>query len=545
MADLSRNSSAVDEQLKKHGLHLDDNDQICWNEDNKDHPRNWSTFTKCYNNAIIIWLEFLMTAVSTSGVSRRPSFPQLTGIDRSTDFGSRFSTYRLWHQSDIELIRICFDVSSLINQGRTMLPSSRYLIGQTMGGIFCSPISETFGRRTLYIASALVFCIFNAITAAVPSIIAVFFGRFITGFVAAIPATMAFGNFSDTHDWEVRIWIVYFYTLLGNCGLVIGPIYSAYIVESVSWRWVFYVATIASGISAVAAFGMKESRATSLLDQRVELIKKETGYDKLKIESSGKKLTFKSFLQDSLFRPLQFLVTQPIVTFCAILCSIAYGLIYGSTESLTIVYEQFGWSQASTSLAFIPILLGLVLDIVPRFWDQHILNKHKKQNRMITPETKIASFAIACPALTIGLWIFGWTVPPLVHTHWIVSMIGLLLIGFAANDFSYVLFGYVTDLYGPYAASAVSSLSLSRTLVAAAFPLFTTQMYEGLNANYATTILAGIATLFAFTPFIFLRFAPKFKKMSSFVEDSDENENEKNGRGDIENGGSTVTGNEQ
>lgn len=403
---------------------------------------------------------------------------------------------------------------------QTILTRCRYLIGQTVGGIFCSPISEIFGRRTLYILSVLTFCVTNAITAAVPSIIAVFFGRFISGFVAAIPATIAFGNFSDTHDWEVRIWIVYFYTLLGNCGLVVGPIYASYVVETIGWRWVFYIPTIAAGISAFAALGIKESRATSLLDKRVANIRNETGYDKLKTESSGQKLTFKSFLRDSLFRPLQFLVTQPIVTFCAILCSIAYGLIYGSTESLTIVYEQFGFTQSNTSLAFIPILLGLVLNIIPRFWDQHVFNKCKRENRTIAPETKISSFAIACPALAVGLWIFGWTIPPLVtHVHWIVSLIGLVLIGFAANDFAYVLFGYVTDLYGPYAASAVASLSLSRTLVAAAFPLFTTQMYEGLGANYATTILAGVATLFAFTPFIFLGFAPKLKKMSSFVED--------------------------
>jgi hypothetical protein len=62
--------------------------------------------------------------------------------------------------------------------------------------------------------------------AAVPSVITVFFGRFITGFIAAIPATIAFRNFNDTHDWEVRIWVVYFYTLFGYLGLVLGPIYS-------------------------------------------------------------------------------------------------------------------------------------------------------------------------------------------------------------------------------------------------------------------------------------------------------------------------------
>lgn len=284
----------------------------------------------------------------------------------------------------------------------------------------------------------------------------------------------------------------------------------------------FYIATIASGISAVAALFMKESRATSLLDKKVENIRKETGQEDLKTGSSGKKLTFKSFAQDSLFRPLEFLVTEPVVTLCVIICSIAYDLIYGLTESLTIVYEQFGWPEANTSLAFIAILLGLVLNILPRFYDQYLFRKFKQEGREIKPETKIRSFAIASPALAIGLWIFGWTIPPLVtHVHPIVSMIGLVLVGFAANDFAYVLFGYVTDLYGDYASSAVSALSLSRTLAAAAFPLFTTQMYTGLGANVATSILAGVATIFAFTPILFLRYTPKLKSMSKFVRESE------------------------
>ena len=283
----------------------------------------------------------------------------------------------------------------------------------------------------------------------------------------------------------------------------------------------FYIATIASGISAAAAILMKESRATSLLDKKVAGIRKETGQDKLRTESSDQKLTLKSFLRDSLFRPLQFLVTEPTIILCAALCSIAYGLIYGLTESLTIVDESFGWSESNTSLAFLALLLGLVLNILPRFYDQHLFKTFKKQNRTIKPETKIRSFAIACPALAIGLWIFAWTIPPRVpHVHWIVSMIGLVLVGFAANDFAYVLLGYVTDLYGPYAASAVASLSLSRTLVAAAFPLFTAQMYQGLGSNVATSILAAVATIFAFTPFLFLLHAEKLAGMSKFAQKS-------------------------
>jgi len=64
----SQVSLGVDKELKKHGLHLEDG-EVCWDDDNEDHPRNWSAFAKCYNNAIIFWLEFFMTFISTSGVS--------------------------------------------------------------------------------------------------------------------------------------------------------------------------------------------------------------------------------------------------------------------------------------------------------------------------------------------------------------------------------------------------------------------------------------------------------------------------------------------
>lgn len=83
--------------------------------------------------------------------------------------------------------------------------------------------------------STVMFCIFSAIVAAVPSLIAVFFGRFFQGVAAAIPATVAFGNFDDMFNAETRIWVVYGYTLAGMTGLAMGPIYSAYITEVLNW----------------------------------------------------------------------------------------------------------------------------------------------------------------------------------------------------------------------------------------------------------------------------------------------------------------------
>lgn len=292
-------------------------------------------------------------------------------------------------------------------------------------------------------------------------------------------------------------------------------------------RWVFYISTIVAGVSAILCLFIKESKATQLLGAKVRRLSKEIGRDDLQAEGTDSKFSVKSFAQNSLFRPLEFLFTEPIVFFCAILCAIAFGLIYGLTEGLTVAYTNppFNntFSQTSSSLSFIAILIGEILNIIPRFYDQHIFRKYRREHRRILPESKITSFAVACPALAIGLWIFAWTIPPLVtDVPWPVSMIGLVLIGFALNDFSYVLFGYATDSYGEYAASAVAAVSLTRTLAAAVFPLFSYQMFSGLGANWAGTILAGVATVFAFTPILFLRYGGKLRAKSKVASDDED-----------------------
>ncbi|KAF4494995.1 multidrug resistant [Fusarium agapanthi] len=425
------NKSSLEDAVQGKGVHLDGDNRICWDEDADQHPRNWNFGTKTYTAALICWLEMYMTAISSSGTATADSAREEYGVSRT----------------------MAYFVFVTI-----------YLLGQTIGSIFCSPISEVFGRRTIYILAATIFCISSAIVAAVPSIIGVYFGRFFQGVAAAIPATVAFGNFDDMYNAEHRIWVVYVYTILGMLGLALGPIYSTYITSSIGCV----------------------------------------------------------FAQNALFRPLQFLVTDPLVFFCAVLCAIAFGLIYGLTESLTIVYTAppFNFSQNSSSLAFLAIAIGEVLNILPRMYDAHIYKKYRRTHRRILPESKIISFAIAAPSLAIGLWLFAWTIPPRVtNVPWPVSMIGLVMIGFSANDFSYVLFGYATDSYGGHAASAVSAISLTRTLAAAVFPLFTHQMYTGLGSNVATSILAAVASLFAFTPFLFLRYGSRLRHRSKFAAD--------------------------
>lgn len=174
-------------------------------------------------------------------------------------------------------------------------------------------------------------------------------------------------------------------------------------------EWVVYLAVIASGISAVASVFIKECNASQLLQVKTKSICDETGNRNLEanLEKSHSEHSIRDFLQSNLYRPLTFLFTEPLVGLCAILCATACGLIYGLTESLTIVYTTAPFdktfNETSSSLSFLAILLDELLNLLPRTYDNHLLQCQRKLNKRIDSETKIRSFALACPILAIGL----------------------------------------------------------------------------------------------------------------------------------------------
>ena len=104
-----------------------------------------------------------------------------------------------------------------------------------MGGIFFPPYSESFGRKYLYIISALGYCICCIITAALPSLVAVIVARFAMGVFSAIPSIVVAGSMEDLFNVHARVFMTFIWTLLGDFGLCVGPIYSTYITYSLGW----------------------------------------------------------------------------------------------------------------------------------------------------------------------------------------------------------------------------------------------------------------------------------------------------------------------
>ncbi|KAE8363726.1 major facilitator superfamily domain-containing protein [Aspergillus caelatus] len=483
--------SILEQQLDQEGLRLAADGCVHWRTDNPRHPRNWPLARKVHDVAWIIFLDFFVTCASTAGAPAARAARNDTGMN--------------------EILSIFIFVPL-------------YMVGQGIGSVIFPPYSEAFGRKKLYVVSTGLYSICCVLVAVVPFPVGVVIGRFISGFLSAIPAVIAAGSIEDLFNARDRIWMMSIWTVVWNIGSIIGPIFGTGIVSVLDWRWVFYIAAIVTGVLTLILMCIKESRPSLLLKDELRRFEQTI--------LNGKESHLQSWNPDhvpdlhtlatvTLIRPLRLFVTEPIVFLVSVVSPIPYTLIYLFTEALPPVYQSFGFSVISASLPFLAIGIGLLLSFGTRIYDYQVLTRRRQNGLPITPEDKLMGFVIGAPVFAIGMWLFAWTIPPKVlNVHWIVSMIGLVCVGYSNCEFTTVLTGYLADNYLSYAASGFAAQSFLRALLTAASPLFAPAMFNGLGNNVAVSVLAAVATVFCAVPPLFKRYGAELRARSKFAQHS-------------------------
>jgi hypothetical protein len=93
-----------------------------------------------------------------------------------------------------------------------------------------------------------------------------------------------------------------------------------------------------------------------------------------------------------------------------------------------------------------------------------------------------------------------------------------------------VLTSYPVDTYQSQAASALAAKTFLRSMWGAAVVLFTTQMYDRMDYQWASSLLGFIALACCAIPFCFYFYGARIRKHSKFAvhEDDGPSDPEKN-----------------
>ncbi|KAI0295170.1 MFS polyamine transporter [Multifurca ochricompacta] len=456
---------------------------VTWDgPDDPENPKNWSFGYK--------WFITIICSLLTLNVTYASSAPSTAS----------FAISRHFHSSTEE----------------SYLVTSMFLLGYVFGPMFWGPGSELVGRRPAMIFSLAIYTILHLGQALAQDMKTVIITRFFAGFFACSPLTNSGGVIADIWDPVNRGVATSVFSTTVFLGPVLGPVISGYIVVShLGWRWVFWVMMIFAGFcTALGAVFIPETYAPARRLRALDPEKNKNLY------AEGEKIDWapRAFLDRTILRPIRMLFVEPILLLITVYISLVYGVIYAMFEAFPVIFVRIHhFTIQHDGLIFIGVGIGSAMATLANIWLLRPYPRLLKEWRGYPPpEARLPSAMIGGPLLAISIFLLGWT-GNYESVPWYVPALSTIPLGASIALVFMSCLSYLVDTYLMYSASAFAANTMMRSIVGAAFPLFTVQMYEGMGVNWASTLIGGVALLLAPMPFFFYKYGPRIRANSQFA----------------------------
>lgn len=455
-------------------------------KDDPGNPRNFSLKRRAISTAVVTLLAFVTTI---SGSIYAPSHDQV-----SAEF------------------HVAVEVA--------ILPLSLFAVGMAFGPLVGAPLSETYGRKIVFVTTSPIFALFILGSGLSRSATALCACRFFAGVFASPAISNASATIIDYTAGRYRAISLSFYYSIPFMGAVFGPLLGGFLVESRGWRWTQWTTLFFIITFYIPVLFTRETYKKTVLQQRA----KQLGVPGPPQPDRTLRQWTKYFLTTLVFRPVHMLVTEPIVTLVCVYNGFMFGLMYTFIIASPWIFDHYyGFNQAEQALSFLGLIAGTLIAPMPLIlMDLRIYQPRLKAFRannpddvLFPPENRLHPAMVFGPVLPTALLIFAWTARSSIH--WIVpivfqslGMLASVVIYSSANLF-------MLDSYGPlYGASAAGAAMLTRYTLSAAFPLFALQMYRGLGVGWATTLLALCTAAMAPIPWLFWRYGKTLRDKGKY-----------------------------
>ncbi|CAA19181.2 spermidine family transmembrane transporter [Schizosaccharomyces pombe] len=398
-----------------------------------------------------------------------------------------------------------------------LLGISLYVLGFASGPVVWAPMCELFGRRRPMIIAVFIFCIFHIAVATAKDIQTVMICRFFCGFFGSSPITTVAGSFSDMFSARTRGLVIAVYSAIIFNGPLMSPIVGGFIGKSyLGWRWTSYITAI-MGFTAFTSMIIfhRETYTRTITEIRASKVRVLTGNYCLHAKSEEEPLEFSYFFHKYFTFPLRLLIFEPILLVVSTYTAFVYGILYGLLEAYPVIFgESRKWRLGVESLPYLAIFVGVCIGCssVALFQPYYFKKMDENKGRPV-PEARLPSMMIGCIVFPIGIFWLAWT-GNYPWIHWIVPTLAGSFIGFGIITIFQQTINYIIDCYSGCSASAIAANTLLRSSFGAAFPLFTTQMFNNLGIGWAGSLVGFVAVGLIPVPFMLFLYGPKLRQMS-------------------------------
>ena len=127
-----------------------------------------------------------------------------------------------------------------VSTARVALTTGLYMMGLGVGSVIFSPTAILFGKRPVYLFSAVLFICTSIWCASSPSYVSLLVGRIFQGISVSPVECLPSATVAEIFFLHERAYRLGIYTLLLLGGKNLVPLVSAAIIQSMGWRWVFW-----------------------------------------------------------------------------------------------------------------------------------------------------------------------------------------------------------------------------------------------------------------------------------------------------------------
>ena len=389
------------------------------------------------------------------------------------------------------------------------------------------PLSEKFGRKWPLIIGVTISSLFELMPALGTNLATVLVGRFFAGLSGISPVAVMGGVVSDCFATEQRGNAMAIAVALMFSGPTFGPVFGGFIVASpLHWRWTMWVMIICGlGLALLAVVFFPETYAPIILQARKQhktpsLQSPAEKEDEEQDSNNASGLAqvarlylirpfcmylLLSFKILRLTRYAGLISTQPILFLLTLYQSLLYGILYLFYQSYPYTFGTLrGWHTGLNTLPLLGIIVGIFLGTVGIILYNHLYFRfhcHDPDTGKFCPEARLPPMILGGCLIPAGMFWYAWTAAPGIY--WASPVCANLLIGSGMYLLFIQGFNYIVDCYTGMANSAMGVNGAMRGIFGASFPLFATQMFQGLGVAEATSVLAAVCVALVPVPVCF------------------------------------------
>lgn len=388
-----------------------------------------------------------------------------------------------------------------------------FVIMLGFGPLVLAPLSETFGRRVIYIICFVCFTILQIPSALAPNVSALIAARTLSGAFGSVGIANGGGTISDMFEPSERAGIFGWYLLGPLLGPTLGPLFGGLIVQRLGWRWIFWVLTIVCGINTLSGFFfLKETYAPVILSMRKkEMEQDEDNIGKYSFEGEDDR-PLKQKLAQSMKRPFRILL-QPIVLIMSVYQALLFGTTYSIYTNMQQIFQgDYGFNTEQVGLLYLGPGIGFLTAVwflVPQI-DRVYNGLGKRHGGKPKPEYRLPLANIGAFWIPVSLFWFFWCVE--FHTHWAAAIAATFFYGIGQVMILNTTQNYYIDSFEKYAASAIAAGAVFRSLFGGLIPLLAPTMFEKLGYGWGGSIFGFMAVAISPAPLFFFYYGERIRK---------------------------------